>query len=76
MLWVFVELVMDPKDPETVPVGWGGTLADGELVPPCVLQFPESALMLTMVPAALPPPRPKWREEAGGDELEERISSG
>ena len=59
MLCVFVELDMDPKDPETEAVGLGGTLADGEPVPPSVLQFPESALMLTMVPAVLPPLRPK-----------------
>ena len=74
-----VELDIDPEDPRTEAVGWVATLADGELAPPRVLQFPESALMLMMLPAALPvtpPPRPKLCADAGGDELEERISSG
>ena len=58
MLCVLVEFDIDPADPGADAVWWVATLAGGEPAPPRVLQFPESALMLLMLPVT-PPPRPK-----------------
>ena len=49
---------MSPE-PGTEAVWWEATLVEGELAPPLVLQFPESVLMLMMLPVTLavtPPP--------------------
>lgn len=62
MLCVLVALDIDPEDPGTDAVEWEAKLAVGEPAPPRVLQFPESAFMLMVLPAGLPvtpTPRPK-----------------
>ena len=73
MLCVLVAFDIGPAASEAE--WWVATPVVGEPAPPRVPQFPESALMPPMLPLT-PPPKPKRCAEAGGDELDERISRG